>query len=267
MPFVITLLSDFGTRDAFAGVMKGVILGIAPEARLVDLTHEIPAQDVTAGALVLRAAAGFFPAAAIHLAVVDPGVGTARCPLLVVTERGLLVGPDNGLLHPAAAVLGVREIRVLDQPKYFRHPVSQTFHGRDVFAPVAAHLAAGVPPQALGSPVSAMTELPLAAPSREGDELRGEVIYVDRFGNLVTNISAADVASFPAQGLSVSVAGVANVPVVSNYAAVPNGAALAILGSWGLLEIAVREGSATRRLGAQRGTRVDVKIRAVVTRA
>jgi len=255
---IVTLLTDFGMRDAYVGIMKGVILGIAPQARLVDLTHEVPAQDVTAGALLLRSAIEFFPPGTIHVAVVDPGVGSERRPLLVVTERGVLVGPDNGLLHPAAVACGLRELRVLDRAERFRRPVSRTFHGRDVFAPVAAHLACGTPPAELGSPATGMVELPLPAPRRDGGVVHGEVIYVDRFGNLVTNIPAAELASFPAQNLSVNVAGVSGIPIASSYAAAPEGALLAITGSWGLIEVAVRNGSAAQRLGAGRGAAVSL---------
>lgn len=254
MTTIITLLSDFGTRDAFVGIMKGVVLGIAPQARLVDLTHEVAPQDVLAGALVLRSAVSCFPPGTVHLAVVDPGVGSERRPLLVVTERGALVGPDNGLLYPAAAALGIREIRVLDRAGCFLQPVSRTFHGRDVFAPVAGRLAAGVAPGELGSLVADMVELRIAEPRREGGELRGEVVYVDRFGNLVTNLPAAPLASFPPRGVFVNVGGVSQVPLVSSYAAVPEGAPLAVEGSWGLIEVAVRNGSAAERFAAGRGT-------------
>src|SRR5712691_5770640 len=148
---IITLTTDFGTRDAYVGVMKGVVLGICPAARLIDLSHEVPPQAVRLGALLLRSAVEYFPSGTVHLAVVDPGVGGARQPVLAVTERALLVGPDNGLLAPAAALLGVRAVHRLEREAFFRQPVSQTFHGRDVFAPVAAHLAGGATPDAFGS--------------------------------------------------------------------------------------------------------------------
>lgn len=255
---IITLTSDFGTRDAYVGIMKGVILGIAPNARLVDLSHEIPPQALTIGALVLRSAVEFFPQETVHLAVVDPGVGSSRLPVAVVTERCTLVGPDNGLLYPSATVLGIREVRRLEREKFFRSEVSQTFHGRDIFAPVAAHLAAGVPPHEVGERVDRLQPLDIPAPRREATGVSGEVIYVDRFGNLVTNIRAEDLSTFPVQDLSVSISQVSLPAPVSSYAAVEPGQPLAIVGSWGHLEVAVRNGDAARHFSAGVGTAVRV---------
>ncbi|OFV87062.1 MAG: hypothetical protein A3J75_02750 [Acidobacteria bacterium RBG_16_68_9] len=255
---IITLLTDFGTADAYVGIMKGVILGICPAARLVDLTHDLPPQGIIPGALVLRNAVPFFPAGTTHLAVVDPGVGSGRDPIAIVTERGVLVGPDNGLLHPAALAMGVREVRRLERTDLFRQPVSHTFHGRDVFAPVAAHLATGLPPHELGSLLPAPRALPLAEPRCGSGRVSGEVIYVDRFGNLITNIAAGAMAGFSTRNVSVSIAGVPVVPIVTAYAAVPEGSLLAIIGSWGLIEVAVRSGNAAQRLAATTGTVVTV---------
>ncbi len=161
---IITLTTDFGTTDPFVGVMKGVIAGRAPETRLIDLTHGIPPQDVLAGALVLRHAAPYFPAGTIHLAVVDPGVGTARRPLCVETADALFVGPDNGLLSLAAPRDRLLHIVHLAEERFFLSPPSATFHGRDVFAPVAAALAAGAAPTELGPEVPDMTRLDVPAP-------------------------------------------------------------------------------------------------------
>ncbi len=257
-PPVITLLTDFGLSDAYVGIMKGVMLGICPAARLVDLTHDIPPQGIIPGALVLRNAVRFFPAGTTHLAVVDPGVGSARDPIAIVTERGVLVGPDNGLLHPAALAMGVREVRRLERTDLFRQPVSHTFHGRDIFAPVAAHLAAGWPPHELGSLLPAPRPLVLPAPRCEPGRVDGEVMYIDRFGNLITNIPATALAGFPTPEVSVSIRGVRIAPIVAAYAAVPEGSLLAIIGSWGVLEVAVRDGSAAEHLAADIGTAVTV---------
>lgn len=255
-PGIVTLLSDFGLRDAYVGVMKGVMLGIAPAAALVDLTHAIPPQGIVPGALVLRHAVEYFPPGTVHLAVVDPGVGSARHPIVVDTERGMLVGPDNGLLDPAARVMGVRAVYRLTEARFFRPPVSRTFHGRDLFAPVAAHLAAGVAPAQCGPLLPGLAPLALPEPERTADAIRGEVIYVDHFGNLVTNIPES---IFPTGPHSVSIAGVSLAEIVSAYAAVPDGAPLAIVGSWGLVEVAVRNGSAAAQLGAAAGTPVTVR--------
>jgi S-adenosylmethionine hydrolase len=255
---IITLLTDFGTRDAYVGIMKGVALGICPAARLVDLTHEVPPQAVQLGALLLRSAVAYFPTGTVHLAVVDPGVGARRQPIAVVGEHACLVGPDNGLLAPAAAALGAYRVRRLARDELFRHPVSHTFHGRDVFAPVAAHLAAGTPPDALGPELAALQALALPEPRIEAGAVHGEVIYVDRFGNLVTNIPAAALASFRLPHLSVRIGETMISSLASSYAAAQPGTPLAVIGSWGTLEVAVRDGSAAEELRAGIAARVTV---------
>ncbi len=255
---VITLLSDFGVQDAYVGIMKGVILGIAPEARLVDLTHEIPPRAVSVGALLLRSAVDYFPSGTVHLAVVDPGVGSARHPVAVFTERGVLVGPDNGLLFPSAMAMGLRQVRCLEREDFFRLPVSQTFHGRDIFAPVAAHLTAGIQPQELGSRLLELQPLHLPQVREERGALHGEVLHIDQFGNLITNVPAAALRTFPAQKVSVRICGMSIGTLSSAYAAVPEGAVLAIVGSWGMLEIAVRGGNAAEQLRAATGTSVII---------
>ena len=255
---LITLLTDFGTDDTFVGVMKGVILGINADARLVDLTHAVPPQRVMAGALLLRSAVEFFPRGTIHLAVVDPGVGSTRRPILIETDSGLLIGPDNGVLCPAAALMGRRTARLIANDEFFRHPVSQTFHGRDLFAPVAAHLSRGVSPEAFGPGLDSVMELEVPMPQRTDSAISGEVVHVDHFGNLVTNISADALARFPARKVSVTISGTPIAGPVSAYAVVPEGSPLAIVGSWGTLEIAVRNGSAVSMFAAGPGTPVTV---------
>lgn len=258
-PRIITLLTDFGLTDAYVGIMKGVILTINPLARLVDLTHHIPPQDIVAGALALRSAVTYFSPHTIHVAVVDPGVGSQRPALVVDSEHGLLVGPDNGLL----SLIGKRRsIRRIENQTLFAQSVSSTFHGRDVFAPVAAHLSAGVGADAVGPLHSPMVELSLPLASWREDTIEGEVIYVDGFGNLVTNIEAAALAAFPAGSLSTSVAGMGVIGPVATYATVAIGAALATIGSWNLLEIAVRNGNAAQHFAAGKGTSVRVRVQA-----
>jgi hypothetical protein len=255
---IITLLTDFGTADAFVGVMKGIILGIDRQAQVVDLTHAIPPQQILPGALVLRSAVRFFPAGTVHVAVIDPGVGSARRPIVIETPHGFLVGPDNGVLSLAAAVLGSRQVRLIENMEYVRQPVSQTFHGRDIFAPVAAHLSRGVAPDRLGRRIDSIVELTVPEPHSSPSGVRGEVIYVDHFGNLFTNITADALAHFPVQRVSVSIDGKPVAGPVNAYAAVPEGAALAIVGSWGVVEIAVRCGSAAQTFAAGPGTPVTV---------
>ena len=255
---VITLLTDFGTADAFVGIMKGVILGINREAQVVDLTHTIPPQQILPAALVLRSAVRFFPAGTVHVAVVDPGVGSARKPIVVETGEGFLVGPDNGVLSLAAAVLGHRQIRLIENAAFLRQPVSQTFHGRDIFAPVAAHLSRGAAPDTLGPRIDSIVELTVPESQSSASGVHGEVIYVDHFGNLLTNITADALACFPVQRVSVNIDGTPVAGPVKAYAAVPEGAALAIVGSWGVVEIAVRGGSAAQTFAAGPGTPVTV---------
>ena len=255
---IITLLTDFGTDDAFVGIMKGVALGINPQAQLVDLSHGIAPQRVLAGALLLRSAVAYFPAGTVHVAVVDPGVGSRRRALVIATQHGWLVGPDNGVLSLAAERLGVREVCCIENRQLMHQPVSQTFHGRDVFAPVAAHLSRGLAIEAVGPPADRFESLRVPQPHRTHTALTGEVLYVDHFGNLITNIDAESLASFSGSGLSVSINGAKVAGPVAAYAAVAEGTLLSIIGSWGVLEIAVRGGSAAQMLAASPGTPVTV---------
>ena len=259
---VITLTTDFGTADPWAGVMKGVILGIAPGARIVDLTHEVPPRAVLAGALLLRTAVPYFPPGTIHVAVVDPGVGTRRRALLVETDTAFLIGPDNGVLSLAAPTRAVRRVRDVSRSRYRRQPVSHTFHGRDVFAPVAAHLAAGVPARLLGRDVEGMVRLHPPVARRRGRTLTGEVLWVDRFGNLITNVAVADLAAggFRGRDVSVTIADRA-APLRRAYGSMLPGKVLALINSSGLLEIAVNQGSAAAALGVGAGMPLRVQRR------
>ncbi len=255
---IITLTTDFGTRDPFVGIMKGVILGLAPEARIVDLTHAVPAQAVVAGAHVLRSALPWFPPGTIHVAVVDPGVGTRRRALVVETRDACLVGPDNGLLSLAVPERSIRRIVDVSRSRRRLVPVSRTFHGRDVFAPIAAALATGARPSELGREVDAMKRLRSPQARRRGGTLLGEVLWVDGFGNLTTNVTSTDLAAaFGRRRLSIRI-GDHVVPLRSSYAAVPSGKALALVNSSNLLEIAVNHGSAAAALGLGPGAPIRV---------
>jgi S-adenosylmethionine hydrolase len=254
---IVTLTTDFGLVDPFVGIMKGVIASRAPVARIVDVTHGIPPQDVLAGALALRHAAPYFPPRTVHVAVVDPGVGSARRPICVETTSAFFVGPDNGVLSLAAPADTTRRIIHLTDERFFLEPRSATFHGRDVFAPVAAALAVGTAPAALGAEVAEMVRLAPPVPAVEPRRIRGEVIYVDGFGNLVTNVDAPTLARCPAR--SVVVRGTRTGGVQRSYAAVAHGEPVAVVNSWGLLEIAVRDGSAAKQLSAGVGEPVTVE--------
>lgn len=258
MPPLITLLTDFGTQDAYVGILKGVIAQICPEAQMIDLTHEIPPQDLSAARFNLLNACPYFPLGTLHLAIVDPGVGTARRGIAIQTNTAFLVGPDNGIFSgviqrnpPIMAV-------ALTEPAYWRTPsISATFHGRDVFAPVAAHLAKGVPIQALGEAVDPRSLVRLDIPDaiREGDRVQGRVQYCDRFGNLITNLVPEDLPSAPWQ---VQI-GDHTLSSARTYGEAPLGQPLALIGSHGWLEIAINGGNAQKTLQARVGTPFKVK--------
>lgn len=261
----IALLSDFGYRDHYAGVMKGVIASIAPDAPLIDITHGIPPQEIAAGAIALRESRRFFPPRTIFLAVVDPGVGTERLPIAIETRAGArFVGPDNGLLWPAAERAGIRAIVELRTTRYRLPNPSATFHGRDIFAPAAAWLWRGARIGALGPHVEAIERLEFGPdPEESGRELRGAVIYVDGFGNLVSNISREIfdrfAARFHGRRLSVRIGRRAPVGIYRAYRDVPARAPLATFGSFEMLEAAVRDGSAAKYFDAGAGERITVR--------
>ncbi len=251
---VLALLTDFGTRDHYVASMKAVILGIARDAAIVDITHEVPRQDVLAGALELEACVDAFPADTVFVAVVDPGVGSTRRAIAAEAGGWRFVGPDNGVLSLAIDRAGQARAVELADPRYARHVVSRTFEGRDRFAPAAAWLARGTALDALGPPVELWTHVPVPAVRRDGDLLEGEVVRVDRFGNLITNVPADAVQPPPAH---LFVEGL-DVPCVDTYAAAAAGALCALVGSSGRFEIAINGGSAAERLGLGRGARVAV---------
>jgi S-adenosyl-L-methionine hydrolase (adenosine-forming) len=258
----IAILTDFGYRDHYAGVMKGVIASISPQAAIIDVTHGIPPQQVLAGALILRESVNFFPRRTIFLGVVDPGVGTGRKPIAVETKRGLrFVGPDNGLLWLAAERAEIKRIVELRSMHYRLPKVSASFHGRDIFAPAAAWLWRGVPMGELGPPLRTITQLdPGARVLENQSELRGEIIYIDGFGNLITNISRTTFERFARRfqqcRLSIRVKRRASIALYKAYAEAPQGAPLAIFGSFDLLEIAMRDGNAARHFNAALGVPV-----------
>lgn len=253
---IITLTSDFGLADGYVGIMKGVILGICPAARLVDISHDIPAQDIGRAAYVLARAAPYFPAGTIHLAIVDPGVGSDRRPLIVQTTDAWFVGPDNGLFTFALDAPAARAW-LPDRPEFWLPQVSRTFHGRDIFAPLAAHLACGIPAEQLGRPLPDPVRLAQPLPVRHPDgQITGRVVYTDRFGNLITDVPAAWVAG---SRWTVEVAGQRIMGLSTAYADVAPGALLALVSSGGTVEIAVREGSAAGRLGVGVGTAVTLR--------
>ena len=255
---IVTLLTDYGLGDEFAGVCRGVIARIAPDAQVVDITHGVPRHGIREGALALRNALPYFPVG-VHMAVVDPQVGTERRAVAVSCADGrLLVGPDNGLLSLAwEGAGGVTEAVDVSRSPFRLEPVSATFHGRDLFAPAAAALACGTPLEVLGQPLSSIPErLTYTEPHYEGKSVVGEIVYVDRFGTLVTNLDTELVPSYAVlevEGLEIG-------PLRRTFGDVPTGGLLAYVGSDGAVEIAVRDGSAARRLGMGVGGRIRVRL-------
>jgi len=261
---LITFTSDFGHEDWFVGVVHGVVHEICPRARMVDLTHAIPPGQVERASFVLEAACPDFPPGAVHLAVVDPGVGTGRHALAVAARGQLFVGPDNGILEWALSDPGA-EVRRLTEERWFRHPVSRTFHGRDVFAPVAAHLACGVPLASFGALLSDPVRTPRPLVRLRDGELAGCVMFVDRFGNALTNLTAASLAAafegVPEDALVVRIGSRSIRGLARSYGEAPIGTLLAIVGSSGRLEIAQVGGDAATRFGFGEGDPVLVSTR------
>jgi len=260
---IITFVSDFGDSDWFVGVVHGVLHSIHPKAHVVDLTHAIPPGQVGRGAFVLEAAAPDFPPGTVHLAVVDPGVGTSRRALAVSARGQHFVGPDNGILEWALSDPKA-QVHELVETRFFRQPVSRTFHGRDVFAPVAAHLARGERIEHFGPKLGDPVRLPSSAPVHREGEIIGHVVFVDRFGNALTNLTDQDLADtfpkVPESRLQVSALGRVIRGLSRSYGDAPVGTILALIGSSGRLEIAQVGGDASERLGLSEGDEVRVRL-------
>lgn len=257
---MITLTTDFGP-GAYAGAMRGAILAVHPEARIVDVTHDVPRHDVRAGAFILERVLPLFPPA-VHVAVVDPGVGTARRGLVIETPRGTLVGPDNGLLMPAARALGAASVYELTERSLWRSWVSRTFHGRDVFGPVAAHIDKGVPAGRAGREITDPVEGGWPAPRVEGAFFHGTVVLVDAFGNAVTDIPMDLWKGRLAPGDRLElVCGSGSVPLErrETYGEAAPAEAIVLVGSFDTLEIAVRGASAAAKLGLKAGDAVKLR--------
>ncbi len=251
-PKLIALLTDFGSLDPYVGVMKGVILARAPQTRLIDLTHEVPPGNLTAAAYLLRSSFPFFPVGTVFLCVVDPGVGSARKPIALKAGGHIFAGPDNGLFPAALEGIPLGPVVELRNPKHRLKAVSSTFHGRDVFAPAAAALANGVALSNLGPAVRKPVPGAVPKPIRTKSGWRGEVIWIDRFGNLITNLGPSHVGK-----KSVIHLGVGKIPgLSSHYFQAPKGKPLALMGSSGHLEVSIHQGRADRAFRATIGTKV-----------
>lgn len=260
---IITLLTDFGTDDEYVGVMKGAILSVNPSAAIVDITHEVDPQDLVQAAYLIRSYPGYFPPGTIHLVIVDPGVGSDR-PIVAVERQGhCFLSPDNGILTLLVKEGSVDRSVTVDNERYFIKPVSRTFHGRDIFAPVGAHLSLGVDLKQLGKSVDpgslCVLDIEEASVDDSGD-LAGNVISIDRFGNLITNIHRETIARFSEtrgdEPLSIQVCGERITGLASSYSNGRPRELLAIIGSRGYLEIAVNSGAARQLLKAEKGASV-----------
>jgi S-adenosylmethionine hydrolase len=268
---VITLTTDFGTQDPYVGVMKGVILGINPHVSIIDISHDVQPQSILEGAFIIGSSHRFFPKGTLHVAVVDPGVGTSRSALLLVTPSAYFLGPDNGVLsyivkegfHGEPEMSGDSQVGVphgyrayrLTNPEFWLHPVSSTFHGRDIFAPAAAHLSLGVQEDSLGEEIGRLTYLPTKQPQWSGDTLAGQVVHVDRFGNLITDIPATLLSE--GRPITIGIRGHYISGLSQSYAG--GEWLLAIVGSNDTLELSVRNGNAAHSLGAKVGEAVSVR--------
>ena len=275
MSFIITLTTDFGYDDAYVAAVKGAILSINPEATIVDISHSVEPQNILQAAFILSVACRYFPKQTIHMAIVDPGVGSERLGIILKTPSALFVAPDNGILsyiiddlapvenspltentHDLKEIVfktGLEVVAITD-PRFWRHPVSSTFHGRDIFAPVAAGLSLGISPYEFGEKINSLHVLSIPKPSLDPDgNLIGRILHVDRFGNLITNIRNNDL---PGKDVTVDVAGYC-IQGISDYYAQDKGV-MAIMGSSGYLEVSLRDGSAYDFLGTVVGDEIKV---------
>jgi len=262
---IITLTTDFGHQDHFVATMKGVMLGISPTAQLVDVTHEITPFEISEGAFTLMEAWKAFPKKTIHVGVVDPGVGTSRRPILVEAGGHYFVGPDNGLFAMVYGPMVDREepvkVRHVTNESYFRHPLSRTFHGRDIFAPVAAHLAAGITPAKFGPRIEDFLKIHNFWPTRTSKRLwTGQVLKIDRFGNLISNFSEAEFGGIKTKPFALSIGTEKIQRLALNYAEVPFGEPVAIIGSSGFVEVCMNQGHAAKQLGCGVGAPIELWI-------
>lgn len=259
---IVTLTTDYGTSDHLVGVMKGVMLAIHPEINIVDITHNVIAHDILDGALAIGNAYKFFPSKAVHVVVVDPGVGTARRPILVSADTQYFVAPDNGVLSAVYDQAESLTVWNIISEHYFRQPISNTFHGRDVFAPVAAWLTKSWQTSAFGEEITDFVRFGMPKPKPSGNGVKGSVLQTDRFGNLITNISPKEVPALenPDGHLTIHVGNVHVGKLVHTFAEGQVGEAVALIGSSGYLEICINKGDASRTLAAGRGAEVTVEV-------
>jgi S-adenosyl-L-methionine hydrolase (adenosine-forming) len=257
---ILTLTTDFGLSDHYVGVMKGVILGICPRVRIVDISHQAGSFEIREGAYLVAQAYHYYPRKTVHLVVVDPGVGTSRRPILMEAAGQYFVAPDNGVL----AMVLARErhkIRLISNERYFLKPVSRTFHGRDIFAPVAAHLAAGVAPACMGKLIGDYVRPLFEKPRQTGNATwLGSILKIDHFGNIVTNFHVEDFPSLERRDFAMAIGAVEVGALVRSYAECGPGELCVIVGSSGYLEVSMNQDSAARRIGCQSGGSAEMTL-------
>lgn len=260
MSSIITLTTDFGLQDHYVSVMKAVMLGIAPNSRMIDISHQIPPQDIMAGAYVVRNAAMLFPPGTVHLVVVDPGVGTGRKMVALKIEDQYFVGPDNGIFSLIGDEYNYRAVE-LTNSDFWRANTSKTFHGRDIFAPVAAHIAKGVPLEQLGDPLEELVTYRWAVPISDKDGIQGWIVHIDRYGNLISNITEKLLNEAGSMSkLKIYVGNTILDELVTTFGDVPEGEAAAYIGSSGMLEVAINKGNAKKLLGVEKGAQLSIVV-------
>jgi S-adenosyl-L-methionine hydrolase (adenosine-forming) len=260
---IITLTTDYGINDHLVGAMKGVILGINPEVQIIDITHGVLPFDVLDGALTVANSYKYFPSKTIHMVVVDPGVGTARRPILVAADQHYFIAPDNGVLSVAYDQSEALHVWNITSEHYFRQPVSSTFHGRDIFAPVAAWLSKSWQSASFGDEITDFVRFALPKPKAAGDKaMKGVVLRIDAFGNLMTNFKVEDVPALAAADgkFTIRIGNVQITKLSPTFAQGATGEAIAVIGSSGYLEIAMNKANAARALGVARGAEVTVEL-------
>ena len=257
---ILTLTTDFGLSDHYVGAMKGVILGICPEAQIVDITHEVSPYEISEGAYLIAQAWPCFPKKTVHVVVVDPGVGTARRPILLEAAGQYFIAPDNGVL---SMIYGSEKskVRLISNERYFRHPVSRTFHGRDIFSPVAAHVAAGVPAARIGKLIEDYLRPAFQKPQRTGKRTwTGRILKIDRFGNIITNFHSGDLPDLEQRRFSMNLGPRQIEVLVRSYGEAGTGEVFLIVGSSGYLEVSMNQGSAAKVIGCEAGAPAELLI-------
>jgi len=260
---LIVLLTDFGHKDPYVGVMKGVIKSINPFAEIIDLTHEVRRQDVYQAAIILYVTMHYFPRNTIFVSVVDPGVGSSRRALLIKTKNYFFIGPDNGSLYPAATTDGIISVYDISNSKYRLYRVSHTFHGRDIFAPIAAWLSLGIPPEVLGEkiPVENIVKINISGPEIAKDKIIGKAIYIDIFGNIMTNIKEELLANKIKHGSELHVKTndkTITCKYVPSFSHVKTGETACYINSWGYFEIAINKGNAAEKYNIKIGDKITI---------